>query len=95
MMVILLQSMNDSSLQEIYLRGYLNTVDNVRNGFQKTIHGHYGFFVSGHIARKEFLNISNYKCRHHITEIPISVTENTIAFPMAKTSPYRKLINLR
>lgn len=87
--------MNDSSLQEVYLRGYLNTVDSVRSGFEKTVRGHYGFFVSGHIARKEFLNISNYKCRHYITEIPIRVTENTIAFPMAKTSPYRKLINLR
>lgn len=87
--------MNDSNLQKIYLRGYLYTVDNVRSGFQKTIQGHYGFFVSGHIARKEFLNISNYKCRYYITEIPIRLTENTIAFPMAKTSPYRKLINLR
>ncbi|KAJ8944704.1 hypothetical protein NQ318_007917 [Aromia moschata] len=50
--------------------------------------------IPSHVARKEITVIKNYKCTDDIAEIPIEYSENYIAFPMSKRSPYRKLINL-
>lgn len=88
--------MNITQLNEIYLRGYLhNNISSVTEGLVKVAKGNYGFFSSSHVARRELLAITNYKCTYDITEIPIKDTVNYIAFPMSKRSSYRKLINLR
>nr|XP_008199932.1 PREDICTED: uncharacterized protein LOC103314795 isoform X1 [Tribolium castaneum]XP_015840012.1 PREDICTED: uncharacterized protein LOC103314795 isoform X1 [Tribolium castaneum] len=92
---VYLRSMNDTQLQQIYLRGYLyNTVGNVTEGLYKSYKGHYGFFASTNIARKELQRINNYKCNYEIMEIPIMKTKNTIAFPLARKSHYKKVIDL-
>ncbi|CAG9770096.1 unnamed protein product [Ceutorhynchus assimilis] len=87
--------MNESQLNQIYLRGYLhNNINNITDGLFKATKGNYGFFATGHVARKQFWKISGYKCKYEIMEIPIHSTINTVAFPMSLTSPYRKAINL-
>ncbi|KAJ8928059.1 hypothetical protein NQ314_019406, partial [Rhamnusium bicolor] len=87
-----LRSMNISQLNQIYLRGYLhNNINNVSEGLLKAARGNYGFFASGHVARKELLIISHYKCKYDIAEIPIKDTVNYIAFPMSKRSPLQKI----
>lgn len=88
--------MNDTQLQQIYLRGYLhNTVGNVTEGLYKSYNGQYGFFASTNVARKELQRINNYKCNYDIMEIPIIKTKNTIAFPLSRNSHYKKVIDLR
>ncbi|XP_023310326.1 glutamate receptor U1-like [Anoplophora glabripennis] len=90
-----LRSMNITQLNEIYLRGYLhNNISSITEGLLKAAKGKYGFFASSHVARRELLIISNYKCKYDIAEITIKDTVNYIAFPMSKRSSYRKLINL-
>ncbi|XP_060525231.1 glutamate receptor U1-like [Cylas formicarius] len=93
---IFLRSMNNvSQLKEIYLRGYLhNNIKNITEGLIKATNGNYGFFATNHLARKQLLKISSYKCKYEIMEIPIASTMKSVAFPMAKHSPYNKLINL-
>nr|UTN00876.1 gustatory receptor [Semanotus bifasciatus] len=90
-----LRSMNVTQLNEIYLRGYLhNNINNVTEGLLKASKGNYAFFASGHVAKKQLLIINNYRCIHEIAEIPVQYTQNHVAFPMSKRSPYKKLINL-
>ncbi|XP_074034073.1 glutamate receptor U1 [Leptinotarsa decemlineata] len=92
---VYLRSMNISQLNHIYLRGYLeNDVNNISEGLMRVTRGSYGFFASSHLARKQLLNISNYRCRFKIDEIPIRYTVDHMAFVTAKKSSYRKLINL-
>ncbi|XP_068911621.1 probable glutamate receptor isoform X2 [Tenebrio molitor] len=92
---IYLRSINDTQLQQIYLRGYLhNTVVNVTHGLLKSHEGYYGFFASTIKARKELQIVNNYKCNSDIVEIPVEKTKNAIAFPLAKMSPYRKIFDL-
>lgn len=87
--------MNESQLNQIYLRGYLhNNINNITEGLIKATKGNYGFFATGHVARKEFLKISGYKCKYDIMEISVKSTINPVAFPMSQLSPYRKVINL-
>lgn len=91
----LFQTNNYTQLNKIYLRGYLqNNVGSVKEGLMRTIKGNYGFFATGPAARKQFLNISNYRCMYNINEIPIRKTKAKIAFALSKNSPYRKVINL-
>ncbi|KAG5889221.1 hypothetical protein JTB14_018644 [Gonioctena quinquepunctata] len=90
-----LRSMNLSQLNQIYLRGYLhNDIQNVSAGLLRATKGNYGFFASSQLARKQLLNISNYKCQFDIDEIQIKNTVDHMAFIVAKRSPYKKLINL-
>lgn len=92
---ILLQTTNISQLKHIYLRGYLlNNVSTIKDGLVKAIQGNYGFFASAPSAKKEFLNLSHYKCMYDIEEIVIKYTKAKIAFALGKKSPYSKVINL-
>ncbi|KAL1491044.1 hypothetical protein ABEB36_011700 [Hypothenemus hampei] len=94
----LLRTMNDTQLTQIYLRGFLhiqtNPIKNITDGLLRATRGNYGFFATGHLARKEFLRISGYKCKFDITEILAPYTRHMVAFPVSKKSPYRKVINL-
>ncbi|KAH1003125.1 hypothetical protein HUJ05_011067, partial [Dendroctonus ponderosae] len=88
------QSMNETQLNQIYLRGYLRkNINNITEGLLKATQGNYGFFASRRVARKAFLKISGYKCKFEIMEIQTPKTKNYVAFPMSPTSPYRKAID--
>lgn len=88
--------MNETQLNQIYLRGYLRkNINNVTEGLLKATQGNYGFFASRRVARKAFLKISGYKCKFEIMEIQTPKTKNYVAFPMSPISPYRKAIDRR
>ncbi|XP_066137934.1 probable glutamate receptor [Euwallacea fornicatus] len=92
---IFLRTVIEPELNQIYLRGYLhNDIKNITEGLLKATKGNYGLFATGHMARKEFLKISGYKCKYEIMEIPAPQAKNKVAFPMSHISPYRKVINL-
>ncbi|XP_076272967.1 glutamate receptor ionotropic, delta-2-like isoform X1 [Rhynchophorus ferrugineus] len=93
---IYLRSMNNvSQLNQIYLRGYLHSdVTNITAGLLRATQGNYGFFATGHVARKEFLSISNYRCKFDLMELPVKQTRNNVAFPLSLHSPYKKLVNM-
>ncbi|XP_019760014.2 uncharacterized protein LOC109537648 isoform X2 [Dendroctonus ponderosae] len=91
---VFLRSMNETQLNQIYLRGYLRkNINNITEGLLKATQGNYGFFASRRVARKAFLKISGYKCKFEIMEIQTPKTKNYVAFPMSPTSPYRKAID--
>ncbi|CAH1957812.1 unnamed protein product [Acanthoscelides obtectus] len=91
---VYLRTTNNSQLNQIYLRGYLANVQNITEGLMRAAKGGYGFFAAGEDARRALLNISHHKCRYDIQEILVKSTLNSVAFGVAKKSPYKKLINL-
>ncbi|XP_050310548.1 uncharacterized protein LOC126746366 [Anthonomus grandis grandis] len=92
---VFLRSMNETQLNQIYLRGYLhNNINDIKDGLLKATKGNYGFFATGNIARKLIWKISGHKCRYEIQEIPVKSTISTIAFPLSLKSPYRRSLNL-
>lgn len=63
-------------------------------GLHKAINGSYAFFASGTLVRKA-LRTKLIKNRCSLKELPITQTFTKVALPMAKTCPYRKIINLK
>nr|CAH7750446.1 unnamed protein product [Callosobruchus chinensis] len=91
---VYLRTTNNSQLNQIYLRGYLANITNITEGLLRATKGGYGFFASGEDARRALMNISLHKCQYDVQEIPIRFTKHSVAFGVAKHSPYKQLINL-
>ncbi|VEN33651.1 unnamed protein product [Callosobruchus maculatus] len=91
---VYLRTTNNSQLNQIYLRGYLANITNITEGLLRATKGNYGFFAAGEDARRALRNISLHRCLYDIQEIPIKYTMHSVAFGVAKHSPYKQLINL-
>ncbi|GLV31136.1 grik [Carabus blaptoides fortunei] len=83
-----------NDLHIIYLRGYNSRVHNIETGLLKAATSRYALFISTSAARHAIQVLNPYTCRCQIQEFVLRSTEEDVAFPLSKSSPYHKIINL-
>lgn len=93
---IILQNANDSNLRQLYIKAFNNRESRLetRTGLMKAVKGRYGFFVSATLARRA-LRTTFIQERCILKELLLPQTLTVVALPMAKSCPYRKIINLK
>jgi len=93
---IYFQNANDSNLRQLYIKAFNNRESDLDTtaGLRKAVEGRYGFFISATLARRA-LRTTFIQERCTLKELPLPQTLTIIALPMAKTCPYRKMINLK
>lgn len=94
--LFVLQVSNDSNLRKLYIKAFDNRESRLETivGIEKAIKGNYGFFVGAADARK-ILQKTLIPNQCNLRELQIEKTFSFVALPMARTCPYRKIINLR
>ncbi|XP_020286535.1 glutamate receptor ionotropic, delta-2-like [Pseudomyrmex gracilis] len=90
-----LRNANDSSLRQLYIKAFNNRESGLETttGLMKAVNGRYGFFASATLARRA-LRTTFIQERCTLKELALPQTLTVVALPMAKTCPYRKIINL-
>lgn len=90
------QNANDSNLRQLYIKAFNNRESRLETttGLMKAVKGRYGFFVSATIARRA-LQTTFIQERCTLKELLLPQTLTVVALPMAKSCPYRKIINLK
>jgi len=93
---IIFQNANDSNLRQLYIKAFNNRESRLetRTGLMKAVKGRYGFFVSATLARRA-LKTTFIQERCTLKELLLPQTLTVVALPMAKSCPYRKIINLK
>ncbi|XP_049948264.1 glutamate receptor ionotropic, delta-1-like [Schistocerca serialis cubense] len=91
-----LRTANDSHLRRLYLRGLVgNTgVHDASEGLRRAVRGGYAFFVSSRLARRALAFTVELQRRCDVRELPVEATRSSVALPMSRTSPFRRLLNL-
>ncbi|XP_047106031.1 glutamate receptor ionotropic, delta-1-like [Schistocerca piceifrons] len=91
-----LRTANDSHLRRLYLRGLVgNTgVHDAAEGLRRAVRGGYAFFVSSRLARRALAFTVELQRRCDVRELPVEATRSSVALPMSRTSPFRRLLNL-
>ncbi|XP_049855474.1 glutamate receptor ionotropic, delta-1-like [Schistocerca gregaria] len=91
-----LRTANDSLLRRLYLRGLVgNTgVHDSSEGLRRAVRGGYAFFVSSRLARRALAFTVELQRRCDVRELPVEATRSSVALPMSRTSPFRRLLNL-
>ncbi|XP_050457023.1 uncharacterized protein LOC126854396 [Cataglyphis hispanica] len=86
---------NDSNLRQLYIKAFNSRESRLetRTGLMKAVKGRYGFFVSATLARRA-LKTTFIQERCLLKELILPQTLTVVALPMAKSCPYRKIINL-
>ncbi|RLU24881.1 hypothetical protein DMN91_002972 [Ooceraea biroi] len=90
-----IRNANDSNLRQLYIKAFNNRESRLDTtaGLRKAVEGRYGFFISATLARRA-LRTTFIQERCTLKELPLAQTLTVIALPMAKSCPYRKIINL-
>ncbi|XP_011698217.1 PREDICTED: glutamate receptor ionotropic, delta-2-like isoform X2 [Wasmannia auropunctata] len=90
-----IRNANDSNLRQLYIKAFNNRESRLetRTGLMKAVKGRYGFFVSATLARRA-LRTTFIQERCTLKELLLPQTLTIVALPMAKSCPYRKIINL-
>ncbi|KAL6268602.1 hypothetical protein P5V15_001734 [Pogonomyrmex californicus] len=90
-----IRNANDSNLRQLYIKAFNNRESRLetRTGLMKAVKGRYGFFVSATLARRA-LRTTFIQERCILKELLLPQTLTIVALPMAKSCPYRKIINL-
>ncbi|XP_024875132.1 glutamate receptor ionotropic, delta-2-like [Temnothorax curvispinosus] len=90
-----IRNANDSNLRQLYIKAFNNRESRLetRTGLMKAVKGRYGFFVSATLARRA-LKTTFIQERCVLKELLLPQTLTVVALPMAKSCPYRKIINL-
>nr|QNL15100.1 ionotropic receptor 3 [Aulacocentrum confusum] len=90
-----MRNANDSNLRQLYIKAFNGRESRLDTtlGLQRAINGRYGFFVSATSARR-ILKTTLIQQRCYLKEIEVKQTFTTVALPMEKDSPYKKIINL-
>lgn len=90
------QNANDSNLRQLYIKAFNSRESRLetRTGLMKAVKGRYGFFVSATLARRA-LKTTFIQERCLLKELLLPQTLTVVALPMAKSCPYRKIINLK
>lgn len=93
---VIFQNANDSNLRQLYIKAFNNRESRLetRTGLMKAVKGRYGFFVSATLARRA-LRTTFIQERCTLKELLLPQTLTIVALPMAKSCPYRKIINLK
>ncbi|XP_067209353.1 uncharacterized protein [Linepithema humile] len=91
-----IRNANDSNLRQLYIKAFNNRESRLETttGLMKAVKGRYGFFVSATIARRA-LQTTFIQERCTLKELLLPQTLTVVALPMAKSCPYRKIINLK
>lgn len=87
---------NKSDMRAIYINAFNNRETGLSTveGLYRASQGRYAFFVSASLARQILTtNVIPHKCT--VQELYLKGTETVVAFPMAKSCPYKKIINHR
>ncbi|XP_029160937.1 glutamate receptor ionotropic, delta-2-like [Nylanderia fulva] len=90
-----IRNANDSNLRQLYIKAFNSRESRLetRTGLMKAVKGRYGFFVSATLARRA-LRTTFIQERCLLKELLLPKTLTVVALPMAKSCPYRKIINL-
>ncbi|XP_070158711.1 uncharacterized protein [Polyergus mexicanus] len=90
-----IRNANDSNLRQLYIKAFNSRESRLetRTGLMKAVKGRYGFFVSATLARRA-LKTTFIQERCLLKELLLPQTLTVVALPMAKSCPYRKIINL-
>ncbi|XP_012062681.1 PREDICTED: glutamate receptor ionotropic, delta-2-like [Atta cephalotes] len=90
-----IRNANDSNLRQLYIKAFNNRESRLetRTGLMKAVKERYGFFVSATLARRA-LKTTFIQERCTLKELMLPQTLTVVALPMAKSCPYRKIINL-
>ncbi|XP_072746317.1 glutamate receptor ionotropic, delta-2 isoform X2 [Anoplolepis gracilipes] len=90
-----IRNANDSNLRQLYIKAFNSRESRLetRTGLMKAVKGRYGFFISATLARRA-LKTTFIQERCILKELLLPQTLTVVALPMAKSCPYRKIINL-
>ncbi|XP_066580884.1 uncharacterized protein [Prorops nasuta] len=90
-----IRNANDSNLRRVYIKAFRSRESrlDIASGLMKAVKGQYGFFVSATFARRALKNtLIQERCT--LRELALRETFTVVALPMAKSCPYKQIINL-